>query len=302
MEIRHLRMIKEVARQGNLTRAAECLFLSQSALSHQLREIEDYFKTQIFIRQKKQMLLTEAGRLILESSERILEELDRTKSKVQMVTEKDAGEIRISTECYTSYHWLSGFLREFRELYPKVEIHIVPDATYNSKQCLLDNKIDIGIIEDNVNPKLNYVRLFGDEFVAVVPPDHPWASLKWVSPELFYNQTYIMYNIPDEVSTVFKLLFQKGEPRKVYKIGLTEAIIEMVTAGIGVTVIPHWVARPYIDSGELVAIPVTRRGIKRVWYAASLKNKQLPPYMNAFMKNLAKHLKQSEELAMLEYN
>ncbi|PWU01526.1 MAG: LysR family transcriptional regulator [Bacteroidetes bacterium] len=302
MEIRHLKMIKEVARQGNLTRAAEFLYLSQSALSHQLREVEEYFKAQIFIRQKKQMLLTDAGRLILESSEKILSELEQTRSRVQLITEKDAGEIRISTECYTSYHWLSSFLSEFKTQFPKVEINIVPDATYNSIQCLLDNKIDIGIVEDNLNPKLNYVRLFGDEFMAIVPPEHSWSNFKWIAPELFYDQNYVMYNIPNEVSTVYNLLFSKGRPRKVYKIALTEAIIQMVKAGIGVAVLPHWVVRPHVESGELIAIPISRKGIKRVWYAATLKNKQVPPYMNVFTRNLAKHLKQSEELAMFECN
>ncbi len=302
MDIRHLKMIREVAAQGNLTRAAESLFLSQSALSHQLKEVEDYFKTQIFIRQKKQMLLTDAGRIILEASERILKDIESVKSSVRLLTDKDSGVIRISTECYTSYHWLSAFLKEFRTMYPKVEITINPEATYNSIQSLLDNKIDIGIVEDNLNPKLDYVRLFGDEFVAVVAPDHPWAFLKRVNPELFLSQHYIMYNIPNEVSTVFNLLFKTGRPKKVYKIALTEAIIQMVKAGIGVAVLPHWVVRPFVESGELIAIPITRKGIKRVWYAATLKNKYLPPYMHAFIKNLSKHLKHAEELAMFEYN
>lgn len=302
MEIRHLKMIKEVASQGSLTKAADSLYLSQSALSHQLKEIENFFNTQIFIRQKKQMLLTTNGKIILESGDRILEEIERTKSRIKMLTEKDAGEIRISTECYTSYHWLSGFLSEFKALYPKVEIHIVPDATYNSVNALLENKIDIAIVEDNLNSKLNYTALFKDEFFAIVPLGHPLAKFKRLEPEHFAGENYIMYNIPTEMSTVFKIVFKQNRPKKLYKIALTEAIIQMVKAGLGVSVLPHWIIKPYIESGELVAIPVTRKGIKRVWYAATLKNKQLPPYMNTFTGKLSKHLKLSEDLAMFEYN
>jgi LysR family transcriptional regulator for metE and metH len=302
MDIRHLKMIQEVARQGNLTKAAEHLYLSQSALSHQLKDIEDYFKTQIFIRQKKQMLLTDAGKLILEASEKILGELEVIKNKIVCLTDKNAGEIRLSTECYTSYHWLSAFLSEFKTLYPKVSININPEATYNSINALLENKIDIGIVEDNLNPKLNYTPLFKDEFMAVVPNDHPFAELRWVEPENFYGENYIMYNIPDEVSTIFKFLFKNGAPKRVYKIALTEAIIQMVKAGIGITVLPHWIVSPYIEAGELTAVRVTRKSIKRTWYAATLKNKELPPYINVFIRNLSKHLKHSEELAMFEYN
>ena len=302
MDIRHLKMIQEVAKQGNLTKAAEHLYLSQSALSHQLKDVEDYFKTQIFIREKKQMILTGAGKIILEAGEKILAELEATKSKIRQLTDKNAGEIRISTECYTSYHWLSGFLSEFRTLYPKVHIHINPEATYNSVKALLEDKIDIAIVDDDLNLKLNYTPLFRDEFVAVVPNDHPIAELRWVEHENFYGEDYIMYNIPNEISTVFKTIFKKGQPKRVYKIALTEAIIQMVKAGIGVSVLPHWIVAPHIESGELTAVPVTRKGMKRTWYAATLKSKEQPPYINVFIKNLSKHLKHSEELAMLEYN
>lgn len=302
MEIRHLKMIQEVAKEGNLTKAAETLFLSQSALSHQLKFVEEYFHTQVFIRQKKQMLLTNTGKIILQAGERILEEIETAKNRVKQLTEKDAGEIRISTECYTSYHWLSGFMSEFKTLYPKVEINIIPDATYNSISALLENKIDIAIVEDNLNPKLTYTPLFKDEFVAIAAPSHPWAQRSRLEPEHFLDENYIMYNIPTEISTVFQLIFKQARPKKVYKIALTEAIVQMVKAGLGVSVLPHWIVRPYIESGELIALPVTRKGIKRVWYAATLKNKDLHPYMNAFVGKLARHLKLSEELAMYDYS
>jgi LysR family transcriptional regulator, regulator for metE and metH len=302
MEFRHLKMIQEVAKQGNLSKAAEHLYLSQSALSHQLKEIESFFDTQIFIRQKKQMLLTTTGKVLLETSDRILEEVEIAKKRIRTLTDTDSGEICLSTECYTSYHWLSGFLSDFKNIYPKVEVNIVPDATYDSINYLLENKIDIAIVEDNLNPKLNYTSLFRDEFLAVVPPAHKWAQLKHVAFEDFFDENYIMYNIPSEISTIFRMIFSQRHPKKVYKISLTEAILQMVKAGLGVTVLPHWVVKPYIEGGELIVRPITRKGIKRTWYAATLKNKVIPPYMTAFIKNLSKHLKQSEELTMIEYN
>lgn len=302
MDLRHLKMIQEVAKQGNLTKAAESIYLSQSALSHQLKDVEAFFNTQIFIRQKKQMLLTHTGKIILEASESIMEELERTKNRIKFLSEKNAGEIKISTECYTSYHWLSSFLKEYKTLYPGVEVNIDTISTYNSVNALLENKIDIGIVEDNTNSKLNYIPLFRDEFVAIVPGDHPWAELKWVNPEMFYTENYLMYTIPNEVSTIYKLLFKTGKPQKVIKIALTEVIIQMVKAGMGVTVLPHWVVTSWLESGDLAAVPISKKGIKRTWYAATLKNKELPPYMYVFMRNLSKHLKHSEELAMLEFN
>ncbi len=302
MEIRHLKMIQEVAKQGSLTKAAECIYLSQSALSHQLKDVEAFFNTQIFIRQKKQMLLTNTGKIILEASEKILTEIEMTRQKIKYLSDKNAGEIKISSECYTSYHWLGSFLKEFNALFPKVDINIDTIFTYNSVNALLENKIDIGIVEDNTNVKLNYVTLFRDEFVAIVPGNHPWADLKYINPENFYRENYIMYAVPNELSTIYNLLFKTGKPKKVSKVALTEVIIQMVKAGLGVTVLPHWVIAPHLEVNDLVAIPITKKGIKRTWYAATLKNKEFPPYINAFIRQLTKHLKNSEDLALLEFN
>jgi len=301
MDIRHFKMVQEVARQGNLTKASERLFLSQSALSHQLKDVETYFDTQIFIRQKKKMLLTSTGRIILNAGETILSEIENTKKKVKFLSETNAGEIRLSTECFTSYHWLSSFLTEFRVPYPGVEILIDAEATSNSINALLENRIDIGIVENNLNSKLNYTQLFKDEFVVIVPKGHSWEKRKWVDTEHFYGENYIMYAIPTEMSTIYQILFKVGRPKKVTKIALTEAIVQMVKAGLGVSVLPHWVAAPHLESGGLSAIRLTHKGIKRTWFAATLKNKELPAYMKAFIRNLSRHLKQSEELALLEF-
>jgi LysR family transcriptional regulator for metE and metH len=296
MELRHLKMIREVAISGNLTKATERLYLSQSALSHQLKEVEEFFGTQIFIRQKKQMLLTTAGKLIFEMGEKVINELEATKKTVQNITQKDTGEIRISTECYTSYHWLSGFLSEFNALYPKVELVIDADATTHALGHLLNNKLDVAIVEENKSRKLDYTPLFSDEFYVLIANQHAWADRHWIEINELPAEPYIMYHLPEEESSLYQLFFKKKKPVKLYKIMLTEAILEMVKAGIGFTVMPYWVASQYVDTGQVSAIRITRRGLKRTWYAATLKDKEIPAYMMAFIKNLAKHLKKSNQL------
>ncbi len=298
MEIRHLQMVKEVATQGNLTKAADRLFLTQSALSHQLKEIEGYFNTQLFIRDKKHMLLTPAGEVVLQAAEKILQEVTETRAKVRCLTDKEAGEVRLCTQCYTSYHWLAGFLREFGGIYPKVDVKVeLEAATHFADQHLLNNTIDVVITEGDKNPKFTYTPLFQDEFVAIVAPDHPWAGRRWVEIDEFADQNYIMYNIPDEESSNFMMLFKHRRPPKVYKITLTEAILEMVKAGLGVAVLPNWVVRPYLQSGQLSAVWITEKRVLRTWYAATLKTKQLPPYTTAFIQQLACYMKELDGYA-----
>lgn len=298
MELRHLQMVKEVATHGSLTKAADRLFLTQSALSHQLKEIESYFNTQLFIRDKKHMLLTPAGEVVLQAAEKILQEVTETRAKVRCLTDKEAGEVRLCTECYSSYHWLAGFLREFGGIYPKVDVKVeLEAATYFADQHLLNNTIDVAITEGDKNPKFVYTPLFQDEFVAIVAPDHPWAGRRWVEIDEFADQNYIMYNIPDEESSNFMMLFKHRRPPKVYKITLTEAILEMVKAGLGVAVLPNWVVRPYLQSGQLSAVWITEKRVLRTWYAATLKNKQLPPYTTAFIQQLACYMKELDGYA-----
>jgi LysR family transcriptional regulator for metE and metH len=297
MEIRHFKMIQAVAQEKNLTKAAETLYLSQSALSHQLKEVETFFDTQIFIRHSKQMILTETGAAILSAGETILQEVENAKCLVKQLNDKDAGQIRVTTQCYTSYHWLSRFMKDFKQAHPKVLVRIKDDATYKTIEALLNNEIDVGILEDNYNPKLLYKPLFQDEFYALVSNEHPWAERKFVLQDEFQDQNYIMYNIPNEESTIYNILFKQKRPKELYKIALTEAIVEMVKAGIGVAVLPNWIIKPYLGSGEVVAVPL-RKAIKRTWYAAVLKNKQQPEYIQSFMKNLGTSLKTSEEYGL----
>ena len=299
MELRHFKMIKAVAEVKNLTKAAENLYLSQSALSHQLKEIETFFDTQIFIRHSKQMLLTEAGKTILAAGETILKELELVKQRIKILNDEESGEIRVTTECYTSYHWLSKFMKDFKSDYPEVVVRINADATFKTVTSLLNNEIDIGILEENTNSKLQYYPLFNDEFYALVSEDHDWAGRKTVRQENFADESYIMYNIPCEESTIYSMLFKERRPKELYKIGLTEAIVEMVKAGIGVTVLPNWVIKSYLPLGGMVAIPI-RKAIKRTWYAAVLKSKVQPSYVQTFIESLSRTLKTSEEYALAE--
>lgn len=298
MEIRHLQMIREVATTGNLTRAADQLFLTQSALSHQLREIEGYFNTQLFIRDKKRMRLTQAGTIVLQAAEKILQEVADTRAKVRTLVDDEAGEIRLCTQCYTSYHWLAGFLREFQLIYPKVDIKVEMEAaTQDAVKHLLTNTIDVAITEGDSNPKFLHTPLFQDEFVAIVSPNHPWVGRDWVELGDFAGQSYIMYNIPDEESENYRMIFKNCRPAKVYKITLTEAILEMVKAGLGVAVMPTWVVRPYVQSGQLHTVPITEKRILRTWYAATLKSRQQPIFTDVFVKQLACYMKEMDGYA-----
>ncbi|HEX2401688.1 MAG TPA: LysR family transcriptional regulator, partial [Mycobacterium sp.] len=105
LEVRHLRLVSAVAELGSLTRAGDRLHLTQSALSHQLRDIESRLGAALFLRVGKRLVLTPAGERLLATARDVLDRLDRTEQDIHQMGKARAGMLRLTTECYTCYHW-----------------------------------------------------------------------------------------------------------------------------------------------------------------------------------------------------
>ncbi len=287
LEIRHLKLIKAIAEEGGVTRAASRLYLTQSALSHQLRDIESKLGAQLFLRLNKKMLLTQAGERLLHAAEGVLGELKRVEEDIQQIATNRGGVLRISTECYTCYHWLPAALRPFQEAYPHVEIRIVSEATRHPLEALLNGKLDLAITCTPVrNSKITFKPLFQDELVACMPPAHELTRRPFLTAQDFADQHLIVYSSPKAEQAVFQkvLLPANVTPRRVSHIELTEAIIEMVKAGLGIGVMARWALQPHLEAGTLKAVPLTKRGLHRQWQAAMMKSKTLPGYLLKFVE------------------
>jgi LysR family transcriptional regulator for metE and metH len=288
IEVRHLRLIQSIAEEGSVTRAGKRLYLSQSALSHQLRDVEEKLGVSLFTRLNKRMILTPAGERLLGAASKVLEELDRAKEDIEQIALNREGSLRISTECYTCYHWLPSLLKIFNQSYPRIELQIVVDATRRPIQALLEGKLDLALISSKIqDSKLSYKPLFRDEMVGIVGSNHPLSSRTFLSAEDFRDEHLILYSSPQENRAVQQVIGSTGvTPRRVSSVQLTEAIVELVKAGVGVGVLSRWAVAPQLASRSLCAIPLTRRRVYRQWYAATLKNKSAPSYLQAFMSLL----------------
>src|SRR5262249_47935650 len=160
----------------------------------------------------------------------------------------------------TCYHWLPDVMNEFRKKFPGVQVTIEAHATHRPIQALLQGKLDLAIVSAVKPDKhLQYRALFKDEFVVIMAPDHPLASRPYLSARDFADQNLILYVTPDE-STVFeKVLRPAGiSPARVSTVPLTEAIIEMVKAGLGISALARWAVNEQIAAGRIVARSLTR--------------------------------------------
>jgi LysR family transcriptional regulator for metE and metH len=289
MEIRHLRLIKAIVEEGSITKAINKLHLTQSALSHQLKEAEFQVGTKIFLRQNKKLILTHVGEKLYETANEIIDKLSETEKHIKSLVFGETGEIRLSTECYSSYHWLPPVLKQFHVMYPNIELSIVTEATHYPLQKLLDNKLDIAIVSDLVKDKnIKYVELFQDEMIMVVSENHPWADKKFVIAEDFINEHFFIHSLPLETVTVYQnlLLPSKIYPKKITPLPLTEASIEMVKAEMGVMSMAKWAFGSYQKNNSLKAVKIGKKGLKRKHYIAHLNNKVYPDYFFQFVEYL----------------
>jgi LysR family transcriptional regulator for metE and metH len=289
LEIRHLRLIQAICNEGSVTRASNRLHLTQSALSHQLRDIEDKLGAPLFTRINKRMVLTPVGQRLLNSADTILAELQRAEEDIRQISLSRDGILRISTECYTCYHWLPALLKIFSRDFPRIEVQIVAEATRDPHQALLDGKIDLALVSNSLREsKLVYEPLFRDELVVILSKDHPLRVRSFIRAEDFINERLLIYAQPSDSYAVQHVLAPAGVvPGRISSVPLTEAIVEMVKARVGLGILSRWSVAPQIESGMILARPLTRRGLYRRWSAATLKNKSTPAYLRAFVKLLA---------------
>ena len=290
LDIRHLKLIVAISEQRSVTKAGEVLHLTQSALSHQLREIEEKLGTPLFLRMNKKMILTHAGDRLLLTARQVLDEMKRAEDQISQIAANRQGTLRISTECYTCYHWLPDVMKEFRRKFPGVEVTIDAQATHRPIQALLQGKLDLAIVSTVQSDKqLCYRALFEDEFVVIMSPDHSLVSRPYLTARDFAGQNLIVYVNPDE-STVFeKVLRPAGvTPARISTVPLTEAIIEMVKAGLGISAVARWAVEEQIVAGKIVARPLTRRGLHRQWQAVTLKQDVTPASIDEFVALLSR--------------
>jgi LysR family transcriptional regulator for metE and metH len=211
LEVRHLKLIETVAKEGGLTKAANRLHVTQSALSHQLRDIEDKLGAPLFLRLNKRMLLTQAGERLLSAAPSVLEELRRAEEDIRQIALNRDGILRISTECYTCYHWLPAVLKPFNREFPRVEVRIIAEATRRPVEALLDGKLDIAITSTTIrNQKLIFKPLFKDEIVVIMSPDHPFAVRSFINAKDFASEHLLVYALRNEELTIYQKVLNPG--------------------------------------------------------------------------------------------
>ncbi len=275
LEVRHLRMLQAMARTGSVTRAAALLGLTQSALSHQIREAERRLGVDLFIQGNKRMRMTAAAEILTEEAGRILAQLERVETDVTASGAEARHTVRIGCGAYSCYRWLPRFLKGFQEDAADIDIEVVADATQRPLKALVERNIDIAVTSGTPDKTAaRSVRLFRDELILIMPRDHPLAGKEVVVAQDLADQVYISYSDIAEKGHEYDSFLKPAQVtyRKMLKVELTEAIVELVIGGFGISILSKWAVAHYLRSGALAAAKITRKGLYVDWHAVIRKS------------------------------
>ena len=289
LEVKHLKLVQAIQQERSITRAGNKLHLTQSAVSHQLKEIEDRLQTPLFIRARHELTLTPAGQRVLNSAAIVLDELRRAEEDIAAIAGSPRGTVRISTQCYTAYHWLPKLVKKFSAKHPHVSVEIKAEATYRAIDALLEGALDVALTNDQEqNERLHFESVFHDELIALVPSDHRFAEREFLRPQDFAEESMILPSTLHDSYFYHNFLEPAGVvPANWCKVPLTEAIIGMVQEGLGISVGARWLLHPYMRSSALRAVRISKRGLYREWWAVVRNNGKTPAYIRDFVGLIA---------------
>ncbi|EIE50691.1 LysR family transcriptional regulator [Citreicella sp. 357] len=287
IEFRHLRTVKAIHEAGGLARAAEQLNITQSALSHQVKGLEDQAGVELFVRRSKPMRLSAAGFRLLRLAEQVLPQVEALQEEFSGLRTGKSGRLHIAIECHACFEWLFPVLEAFRKTWPDVDVDIRPGLAFDAMPALMKEEVDVVISSDPEDlPGVTFAPLFEYRPVFVAAAAHPLAAKPWIDARDFRGETLITYPVDRARLDVFSQLLgpAKVEPAAIRQVELTAVILLLVASNRGVSVLPDWVVREVKLNSDYVTRPLTQKGLRRGLFAATRTDDLGKPFMTDLVR------------------
>ncbi|MDS1141829.1 LysR substrate-binding domain-containing protein [Pusillimonas sp. SM2304] len=287
LEIRHMETLCAIRDAGSLQEAAERLHVTQSALSHQLRDLEVRLKTPLLNRRTRPARLTTAALRILALADVVLPQVKATERDLQRLAAGRTGRLHLAIECHSCFQWLMPALDAFRHDWPDVELDLSAAFSFAPLPALVRGDLDVVVTSDpQAIEAVEYLPLFRYELVLAVAAANPLSQYKYIEPEQLADQVMITYPVERQRLDVFTAFLDPAgiEPASLRKAELTPIIAQLVASQRGVAALPNWALTEYLNQGWLRICHLGEQGVWRTLYAAVRAEDLEADYLQAFMK------------------
>ncbi|CUH76031.1 LysR family transcriptional regulator [Tropicibacter naphthalenivorans] len=298
IEFRHLRTIKAIHDHGGVAKAADVLNITQSALSHQIKGLEDQAGVELFVRRSKPMRLSAAGMRLLRLAEQVLPQVEALQAEFDGLRQGSSGRLHIAIECHACFEWLFPVLEGFRKSFPDVDVDIRPGLAFDALPALMKEDVDVVISSDPEELLgVTFTPLFDYSPVFVASAQNPLAQKDYIEAQDFRGQTLITYPVERSRLDIFSQLLTpaKVEPAAIRQVELTAVILLLVASNRGVAVLPDWVVREVKYNSDYVTRPLTKDGTTRRLYAATRTEDLDKPYMKRLIALAGAEAKKLQE-------
>ena len=287
LERTHLAIVREVEKQGSLTAAAGVLCVTQSALSHSMKKLEQQLGTDIWLREGRSLRLTQAGQYLLAVAQRVLPQLDLAEERLRQFAQGERGALRIGMECHPCYQWLLKIVAPYLASWPDVDVDVKQKFQFGGIGALFGYEIDLLVTPDPLfKAGLEFVPVFDYEQVLVVSSAHALAGADFVEPAQLAPEVLITYPVPmDRLDIYNQFLMPAGiTPRRQKAIETTDIMMQMVASGRGVAALPRWLVQEYAGKLDVVPVRLGAKGIaKQIFLGARVADLQTD-YLQAFIE------------------
>jgi LysR family transcriptional regulator for metE and metH len=283
----HLHIVQQVEKQGSLTAAAGVLNLTQSALSHSMKKLEQQLGTDVWLREGRSLRLTQAGQYLLAVANRVLPQLEQAESTLRQFAQGERGTLRIGMECHPCYQWLLKIVSPYLSTWPDVDVDVKQKFQFGGIGALFGYEIDLLVTPDPLHKAgLHFEPVFDYEQVLVVAGSHPFAQQAYVKPAQLASETLITYPVsPERLDVYTQFLAPAGiAPRRHKTIETTDIMLQMVASGRGVAALPRWLALEYAEKMDVVPVQLGRHGIAKQIHLGTREQDSNTDYLQAFIQ------------------
>lgn len=286
IEIKHLNTLVALRSTGSLVEAAQRLFLTQSALSHQLKDLEEKLGTKLFVRKTRPVRFTVAGQRLLDLADDIFPAISSAERDISRLNSGEAGRLHMAIECHSCFQWLMPAIDKFRDSWPEVELDLSSGFSFAPLPALARGSLDLVVTSDPITMTgISYIPLFSYQPMLAVSRHHRFAKMPYIQAQDLAEEVLITYPVENDRLDIFNLFLEPADvqPAQIRHAEMTVMMLQLVASGRGVAALPNWALTEYLERDYVLAKHLGEKGTWNTLYAAVRSEQKDLPFMTDFL-------------------